>query len=69
MIGGWNGIVGLRSVEIWCPQTKKWSQGPKLEKRRTGCCACLVKDIQNINEYAVNERETLIDEKYKNPLE
>ena len=69
MIGGWNGIVGLHTVEIWCSQTKRWSLGSKLQKRRTGCSACLVKDVANVADYGIIERENLIDERYRNAQE
>lgn len=69
VIGGWNGIVGLHTVEIWCSKTKRWYQGSKLQKRRTGCSACLVKDVPNIQDYGIVDREKLIDERYRNANE
>lgn len=69
MIGGWNGIVGLHTVEIWCSQSKRWYQGSKLQKRRTGCSACLVKDVANVADYGIIDRENLINERYRNAHE
>lgn len=69
MIGGWNGVVGLQTVEIWCSQNKRWYQGSKLQKRRTGCCATVASDLPNIKDYSIEEREKLVDERYRNANE
>lgn len=68
VIGGWNGIGGLRTVEIWCDQSKSWCLGTKLIKRRTGCAACVVHDITNIEDYAYPNRESVVQERIMNAL-
>lgn len=68
VIGGWNGVGGLRTVEIWCDQTKRWLLGTKLMKRRTGCAACVVSDLPNIEDYAYLTRESIVQERVMNAL-
>jgi len=68
VIGGWNGVGGLRTVELWCNKTKKWMLGTKLIKRRTGCAACIVRNISNIEEYAWPTRENIVQERLLNAL-
>ncbi|RWS04234.1 kelch-like protein 10 [Dinothrombium tinctorium] len=64
VIGGWNGVGGLRSVEIWSDETKKWVLGTKLQKRRTGCAACVIRDVPKIEDYVYQQREEMVAEAF-----
>ncbi|XP_025017833.1 kelch-like protein 10 isoform X2 [Tetranychus urticae] len=66
VIGGWNGVGGLRTVELWCDKAKRWLLGTKLIKRRTGCAACVVTDVQNIENFAWLARENIAQERILN---
>lgn len=66
MIGGWNGVAGLNTVELWCPQSKRWLLGSKLSKRRTGCSACVVRDVPDIELYTCQQRDQLVRERFLN---
>ncbi|RWS29475.1 26S proteasome non-ATPase regulatory subunit 8-like protein [Leptotrombidium deliense] len=62
VIGGWNGVGGLRTVEIWSNKTRKWVLGSRLLKRRTGCAACVACKVPNIEEFTFNERESVVED-------
>ena len=34
LIGGFNGQSRVRTVDIYCPQTREWSSGPEMISRR-----------------------------------
>ena len=68
VIGGWDGVGGLRTVELWCDKTKRWLLGTKLIRRRTGCAACVVNDVPNVENYAWPARENIVQERVNNAL-
>ncbi|XP_053213538.1 kelch-like protein 10 [Panonychus citri] len=68
IIGGWDGVGGLRTVELWCDRTKRWLLGTKLIRRRTGCAACVVQDVPNVENFAWSARDNIVQERVLNAL-
>ena len=59
-------MAGLDTIELWCPHTKRWLLGSKLAKRRTGCAACVVPEVPEIELYGWSAREELVRQRFLN---